>query len=692
MKILKFELENWRCFHGPQKITFDHRPGKITVFHAANGGGKTALINGLRCLFYGKVSSSFKNPTRLINNQAYKDAPQGESVCAKLVCEFEEQGRRHKATRNVHARKSSSERHESIDELIIVRDGKPVPDPVALINNVIPEAIHEFFYCEGEAIKKIFVDAHTQQNDLLDKLPSQIKEWFKISRLARTKDEANKASNYLVNQIQKSDTRRAVSNATQNLKEAQDAVKKNQTDLANTKSQKVKIEATIKAMMFEQEKNKEAQELAKKRNELVAKIEDLEKEEQEILTKRNKLISQSGFAAFLAEPLKFLDTSVDELTAAGQLPAPIAKKFLRTLLKNKKCICERPLEKNTDAYSKIEELQNQIDYSDKALEIQKMQTWCQTIFKTKGDAVKNGVVQNQTDHLEVRKKNDQLASKLNEYEEDLKKIGNPKTKDLQGQIDSARSQRDDLIADAARLENQALSLDTHFQNCEREHRKAASSSQKNALNLQALEFMKLLQSTLEELYSSKSNELREGLAAMITEKWRSVSNKPYQALIDDGYQVRLVDNNGDTANISEGESLTLAFCFVGALVRKQKENNDLADANSELPLFIDAPFSVLDTRNRRGAYGILPEISDQLILTFLDTQWKDGSNLTAEQHFTPLVGKCYMLQVVNPNQSDDDEVTDGHNPLVWKNSEYEYEVSSKENFSYTKIVEITDGK
>ena len=205
MKILNFELENWRCFYGHQKIIFEHRPGKITVFHGANGGGKTALINGLRCLFYGKVSSSFKNPTRLINNQAFKDAAKGDIVCAKLVCEFEEQGRRHKATRTVRVKKSSSERHESIDELIVIRDGASVPEPDILINNVIPEAIHEFFYCEGEAIKKIFIDGHSQQNDMLDKLPLQIKEWFKISRLARTKDEAKKASNYLVNQIQKID-------------------------------------------------------------------------------------------------------------------------------------------------------------------------------------------------------------------------------------------------------------------------------------------------------------------------------------------------------------------------------------------------------------------------------------------------------------------------------------------------------
>ena len=447
-------------------------------------------------------------------------------------------------------------------------------------------------------------------------------------------------------------------------------------------------------MMYEQENNKEAEQLAKERNELVAQIEDLETEDLEIRNRRNELISESGFAAFLSGPLKVLDTSVEELTAAGQLPAPIAKKFLETLLKNKKCICERPLEKKTDPYRTIEELQNRIDYSDKALEIQKIQTWCQTIFKTKGDMVKSGVVQNQTDHLETRRKIDQLATKQAEREKQLTQRGNPKIKDLQAQIDSARSERDGLIADAARLKNQAASLDAALQTSEREHRKTISSGEKNAMQVRSLKFMKVLQTTLEELYASKSNELREGLAAMITDKWKSVSNKPYQAIIDDGYQVRLVDNNGETANISEGESLTLAFCFVGALARKQKENNELVDTNSELPLFIDAPFSVLDTKHRRGAYGILPEISDQLILTFLDTQWRDGSNLTAEQHFTPLVGKCYILQVINPDQSDDDEIKEGgHNPLVWKNSEYEYEVSSKkEDFSYTKIVEITDGK
>ena len=69
MIISKITLSNFRQFRGKQEIHFAE-PGEknVTVVHAENGFGKTALLNALHWGFWGKTTSDFTEPDKIITD------------------------------------------------------------------------------------------------------------------------------------------------------------------------------------------------------------------------------------------------------------------------------------------------------------------------------------------------------------------------------------------------------------------------------------------------------------------------------------------------------------------------------------------------------------------------------------------------------------------------------------------------
>ena len=74
MKIKSIELENFRSFYGTQKIELSTDTERnITLIHAENGSGKTAILNAILWCFHEKFTDNFNDPQSLINQSAINE-------------------------------------------------------------------------------------------------------------------------------------------------------------------------------------------------------------------------------------------------------------------------------------------------------------------------------------------------------------------------------------------------------------------------------------------------------------------------------------------------------------------------------------------------------------------------------------------------------------------------------------------
>jgi DNA sulfur modification protein DndD len=95
MKLLRLTLRNFRQFRGEQELYFaDLDERNVTIIHAENGFGKTALLNALLWGFYGHdgLTSDFAGKDSILNKSvAASSIPEVEKV-AEVEISFEHEG------------------------------------------------------------------------------------------------------------------------------------------------------------------------------------------------------------------------------------------------------------------------------------------------------------------------------------------------------------------------------------------------------------------------------------------------------------------------------------------------------------------------------------------------------------------------------------------------------------------------
>ena len=145
MLIREITLKNFRQFYGEQTIKFSVDNEKnVTLIHAENGVGKTALLNAILWCFFKSFTSNFKDPNILLNNTSKAEG--GKSY--KVEIEFEEDSEIFSVQRSFGSTSGDIFRVFHV----LNSDFKEVPNPDMFINSIIPKDMASYFFFQGEGV------------------------------------------------------------------------------------------------------------------------------------------------------------------------------------------------------------------------------------------------------------------------------------------------------------------------------------------------------------------------------------------------------------------------------------------------------------------------------------------------------------------------------------------------------------
>ena len=145
MLLKKITLTNFRQFYGTQELEIAGDPDKnVTLIHAENGVGKTTVLNAILWCFYKDTTARFEQPDKIANHQAISEG----NYTFKVEVLFENEGEEYLVSRECDERNGE----ELPLKAFIVNNGnyKPLPNPSAFVDSVIPREMAKYFFFDGE--------------------------------------------------------------------------------------------------------------------------------------------------------------------------------------------------------------------------------------------------------------------------------------------------------------------------------------------------------------------------------------------------------------------------------------------------------------------------------------------------------------------------------------------------------------
>ena len=143
-------------------MEFAHSAEKnVTVIHGANGAGKTSFFLALNWCLYGEMDEKhgLKERAQLVSKEALSRAADGEAVTCRADLNFKHDGVRYVVSRSFEAEKLAGNlaRAKSPDHFVMMAVGSDgqatkIPNPIGVINAILPVNVREYFLFDGEKI------------------------------------------------------------------------------------------------------------------------------------------------------------------------------------------------------------------------------------------------------------------------------------------------------------------------------------------------------------------------------------------------------------------------------------------------------------------------------------------------------------------------------------------------------------
>lgn len=617
MLLKEIKLKNFRQFYDEVTLRFHiNNERNITVIHAENGVGKTALLNAVNWAFFEKLTSNFRNPKNLINDTAQKG---GITSCSVEVV-FEEDGEEFWLIRRFD--KKTGKSIIKIRKMDSSAWGADLPEPELVINGILPKEMSEYFFFQGEGSNA--VDTGNNQGNLARSIRDIL--GFRVAEALLDTFKSNLAK-----------MRRDIAS----LDKSGEALRldqlilKEEAELARVIRTKEEVLNRIPSLEKQLEETEEK--LARINNQDLIRLRKEEAEESKKLKsntfKKSNLerekyqkIAKYGWSVFGAD---FAGTSLDfinESELQGKIPEPYNKTLIEDLLNATKCICGRELEVGSPEYKEI------VSLLDKAANPRLMQRLggiraqiqsIKTLKSIAKDDISKIITQYddideeiQRSKIKLKGLDEQISSIPEEEISKLQKIKRTLTQDIRNQYtvkggaESKISRLEDSIRSTTSKQNSFSSNDSVIQGLKEKR-----------------EFVEKLQSFLTDYLLKMEKNIRLHVLEEVNTTLDKFSRHDFKIKVSNDFKFYLKDKNDNNVGQGDGLNLLLNLTITSALISfagKQKNIKDpILNSTTVAPLFIDAPFGVLDNKYRNVVVKELPKKVNQIIFLVSSSQWTD---------------------------------------------------------------------
>jgi len=692
MILEKLIVENFRQFRGRQEIVFsDLRDKNVTLIHAENGFGKTALLNALLWGFYGHdgLTPDVAHKERIIHEGTTAKAKDPENTAATVKILFRHEGVKYTLTRALSLAQQLVDSRKTLLTLEVLRDGQTLTEkmPQPKIQSMMPDGISQFLFFNGERIDHLAMEESAPQ------VTDAIQQMLGL-KLLRAAIEDLKHPN--VRGKLRSELRDCTSDEKAALLDEQAKVDDQITQLAEKKSltqqNLAALEDELQKVNAKLEANRVAHELQAKREALEKQQRDLNEREATITKRLSQLIAEDGYTLFADDLVVRGREIMARLRAENKIPARVLNSFLNELLERGRCICKRHLEAGTDERKAVEELltiagdqhfNNAVGSLDNAI----------GVIDGVLQRTRENLQEANRERLQIREDLIAIGETLEEIHQRLGSKDDEEVHRLEDTRHKLQLQRDEAISELGRIDGKLQELATRRDALRDDIQRLVDNEEAAQRAQRRLDAVEESVGLLERILAFEIEDLRPILNDEINRHFKKIIDRGYWAELSEEFVLAIRKNvaidEGENDQVldvalSTGQRQVTSLVFIASLVSLARRRGEIPTiikglAGAEYPMVMDSPFGQLSTRFREGVARWVPDIAPQVVIFASSTQYEGAvANVLRE---SKRIGKRYYLSYHGPHLQPD-----ARQELVVEGQRLDQYFESPEEF--TEIIEV----
>jgi DNA sulfur modification protein DndD len=689
MKLISIQFCNFRQFYGKTPEIFISCVGRnTTIIHGNNGAGKTTLMNGFTWVLYERFTAAFAAEEQLVNKRAISEAEPGKAVPCWVEVVFEHDSKRYQVKRLCRAYRNEAGISHGKSELYMMIAGDegrwqpppPPQQPVDIINRILPESLHQYFFFDGERID------HIVREEKKAEIAEATKELLGVEvleRAIRHLGEAKKSLETDLRGIGDPATKKLLRDK-QKLEREMEQLAKRQAEIEEELLHQAELKKTLSSRLLELGGALQLQSL---RNELETQRELIREQLKQANEVLQRSISTRGYTVLLSPAMAEFRGIVDGLRERGELPAGIKRQFVGELLERKRCICGAELTEGTQAHALVHAWMDKAGMADVEETALRMLTQVDEVEKQVPEFW--GEVDRQQANInQWRAEISRIETQLDDTKKKLRNYPDENVSQLQTRLDEIESKISELNREAGSNKQQGESLKANIEGLGKQIDKLKMNELRQALAQRRIAAAQEAVERLTEVKSRLEKQFRLQLEKRVQEIFSEISFTPYVPKLNEKYELSLVENTavGDApVAASTGENQILSLSFLGGIIDRvrewSKKNTLMGPDSSTFPIVMDSPFGSLDEISRRRVARAIPRLANQLVVLVTKTQWRGE----VAEEMKDYIDREYVLVYNSPKpdcEEDGIELNGERYPLVRQ---------SPNEFEYTEIIEVGYG-
>ncbi|MGI5997226.1 MAG: AAA family ATPase [Lutispora sp.] len=648
-------IKDFRQFKGRQQISFStDNDRNVTIIMGDNGTGKTSLAQVFTWCLYGETSFEDKillckatSASMLTNTE--------ETVRAELT--LEHNGTEYTIISEQKYRKDSSgtiraSGQRSFDIAFKKPDGTrdyvKQLDTEIRMKEILPKELSKYFFFDGERIGNMSKEIKRgRSQEFAGAVQSLLGLSAYTAALSHLKGRGNTNVLRVYEASYDAKSNSKIAEYSRQITELSEKIENIEARLIEIENNKEIAQDKCTDLTERIAKNKDSENLAKKKADLIRKRDQLKSSRATKATSILRSFNNNAPSYFVK---KLMKDALQALSQADKLDKGVPNvndKTIQFLLDRKKCICGTEVLAGNDAFVSLTQLLEYIPPKSIGNMIGDFVNKCED----RNRAVKNYFDDFCDDYKFIREFEETYA----EHEADIRKI----EQQLEG-LESVGS----LQADLSRYEKEIKTLDsekdflnqqkggyiTKQKELDAARQELANKDETNRKIEIYKAYAQYMYDTLSEQYAAEEAKMRDALQNTVNELFRNIYNGGFSLSLDEKYniQINVIDQEAgfsEDVETSTAQSISVIFAFIAGVIKmaRQSQQADNAMLVSEpYPLVMDAPLSAFDKTRIKTVCEVLPAVAEQVIIFIKDT---DGD--LAEANLGSKVGQRYMFDKKN---------------------------------------------